>query len=105
LANAIDDTETVTIGRFKVSTRCRLTKHQQTELVALLESFRHLFVDDISDLALVISASVSADGGKPRACVDYRELNDRMIKDRYPLSRIDDILEAVGGSAYSQIWT
>jgi hypothetical protein len=48
LANVIDDTETVTIGQFKVSNG--LTKHQQTELVALLDSFRHLFVDDISDL-------------------------------------------------------
>ena len=29
------------------------------------------------------------DGGPPRLCVDYRQLNKRMVKDRFPLPRID----------------
>ena len=37
------------------------------------------------------------DGGL-RFCVDYRGLNKLTIKDRYPLSRIDECLAALGGS-------
>ena len=36
------------------------------------------------------------DGGK-RFCIDYRRLNALTKRDVYPLPRIDDILDAVGG--------
>ena len=32
-------------------------------------------------------------------CVDYRGLNARMVKDVYPLPRIDESLDALGGAA------
>ena len=35
--------------------------------------------------------------GSLRFCVDYRKLNDVTIKDSYPLPRIDETLEALGG--------
>ena len=51
--------------------------------------------------------------GEIRLCVDYRQLNNKTIKDAYPIPRIDDSLEALGGakvfssfdlkSAYHQI--
>ena len=35
-----------------------------------------------------------------RVCVDYRRLNTRMIKDAYPIPRIDDNLDALSGSMW-----
>lgn len=36
--------------------------------------------------------------GSLRLCVDYRALNDITIKDRYPLPRIEDLFDQLGGS-------
>ena len=33
-----------------------------------------------------------------RMCVDYRALNQIMIKNRYPLLRINDLLDQLGGA-------
>jgi hypothetical protein len=35
-----------------------------------------------------------------RLCVDYRALNSITVKNRYTISRIDDLLDAVAGSSY-----
>ncbi len=39
------------------------------------------------------------DGGL-RTCIDYRSLNAVTVKDRYPLPRVDDLLDKLRGSAY-----
>ncbi|WP_369007437.1 reverse transcriptase family protein, partial [Pseudomonas syringae] len=36
--------------------------------------------------------------GSKRMCIDYRELNRVTIKNRYPLPRIDDLMDQVRGS-------
>ena len=36
--------------------------------------------------------------GKWRMCVDYRALNTRTVRDRYPLPSIQSILTTLGGS-------
>jgi len=42
--------------------------------------------------------------GSSRLCVDYRQLNKLTIKNKYPLSRIDDLLDQLRGAAmYSKI--
>ena len=38
--------------------------------------------------------------GSLRFCVDYRKLNNVTLKDSYPLPRIDDTLDALGGSQW-----
>nr|GEV49793.1 hypothetical protein [Tanacetum cinerariifolium] len=39
-----------------------------------------------------------------RMCIDYRELNNLTVKNRYPLSRIDDLFDQLQGSnVYSKI--
>jgi hypothetical protein len=37
--------------------------------------------------------------GKLRMCVDYRQLNARTVKNRYPLPRIDELLDRLQGSS------
>ena len=38
--------------------------------------------------------------GKMRLCVDFRQLNQRIRRDAYPLPRIEESLQAMGGSRY-----
>ena len=38
--------------------------------------------------------------GTFRMCIDYRELNKLMIKNRYPLPRIDDLFDQLQGATY-----
>ena len=38
--------------------------------------------------------------GSMRMCIDYRELNKATIKNRYPLSRMDDLFDQLQGSSY-----
>ena len=42
--------------------------------------------------------------GSMRLCVDYRQLNKVTIKNRYPLPRIDDLMDQlVGVEVFSKI--
>ncbi|XP_056017057.1 uncharacterized protein LOC130053684 [Ostrea edulis] len=38
--------------------------------------------------------------GQLRMCIDYRQLNQRTVKDAYALPRIDDILDSLHGNRY-----
>nr|KAJ0218056.1 hypothetical protein LSAT_V11C300142460 [Lactuca sativa] len=38
--------------------------------------------------------------GSQRMCIDYRELNKRTIKNRYPLPRIDDLFNQLQGASW-----
>ena len=38
--------------------------------------------------------------GSVRVCVDMRRVNTAVVKDGYPLPRIDDVLDQLGGSQF-----
>ena len=40
---------------------------------------------------------VTEKDGSTRFCIDYRQLNDVMVKDAYPIPRLDDALNALDG--------
>ena len=43
--------------------------------------------------------SVKKKDGTLRMCIDYRQLNKVTIKNKYPLSRIDDLFDQLQGSS------
>jgi hypothetical protein len=52
-----------------------------------------------SEWASPVVLAMKKDGGT-RFCVNYRKVNDITVKDRYPLPRIDEILDQLGGKAF-----
>ena len=47
---------------------------------------------------------VNKKDGSSRLCVDYRQLNKMMVKNKYPLPRIDDLMDQLhGSSVFSKI--
>ncbi|XP_042983327.1 uncharacterized protein LOC122312723 [Carya illinoinensis] len=73
--------------------------------IPIVEEFSDVFVDDLLELPLVRELEFTIDlepGATPvhptndgtlRMCIDYRELNKVTIKNKYPLSRIDDLFD------------
>ena len=43
---------------------------------------------------------VNKSDGSLRMCIDYRELNKVTIKNKYPLPRIDDLLDQLRGASW-----
>lgn len=43
---------------------------------------------------------VKKKNGESRLCIDYRKLNEKTVKDRYPLPRIDDQIDRLHGSRF-----
>ena len=41
--------------------------------------------------------------GTMRLCIDYRSLNDKTIDDRYPLPRIQESLDSLGGNSWFSV--
>nr|GEX09391.1 putative reverse transcriptase domain-containing protein [Tanacetum cinerariifolium] len=80
----------------------------QSEMKELLEKLQEL-----SDKSFIRPSSspwgapvlfIKRKDGPLRMCIDYRELNKITIKNRYPLSRINDLLDQLqGSSVYSKI--
>ncbi|GJR11792.1 hypothetical protein Tco_0794444 [Tanacetum coccineum] len=69
-------------------------------------------MQELSDKGFIIHSSspwgapvlfVKKKDGSFRMCIDYSELNKLTVKNRYPLSRINDLLQLQGSSVYSKI--
>ncbi len=61
----------------------------------MLESGR--IVHSSSPYGAPILFAKKKDGGL-RMCIDYRALNNNTVLDRYPLPRIDDLLQRLNGA-------
>ena len=53
---------------------------------------------------IILVPKKSQDGSRKwRFCIDYRQLNKHIIPDRFPLPRIDDILDSLGRAKFFSI--
>nr|GEV72909.1 putative reverse transcriptase domain-containing protein [Tanacetum cinerariifolium] len=96
-------------------------EEKRLEDVPIVQEFPEVFPEDLLGLPparqvefqidLVPGAApgapvlfVKKKDGSFRLCIDYRELNKLTVKNRYPLSRIDDLFDQLQGSrVYSKI--
>nr|GEW39228.1 putative reverse transcriptase domain-containing protein [Tanacetum cinerariifolium] len=83
----------------------RLAPSEMKELsVQLQELLEKGFIRPISSAWGAPVFFVKKMDGSFRMCIDYRKLNKLTIKNRYPLSRIDDLFDQLqGSSVYSKI--
>lgn len=53
---------------------------------------------------IILVPKKSQDGNKKyRLCIDYRRVNKKLIADKYPLPRIDEILDGLGAAKYFSV--
>nr|GEW84721.1 putative reverse transcriptase domain-containing protein [Tanacetum cinerariifolium] len=87
------------------------SKGKQLKDVPIFRDFHKVFPEDLPGLPPARPAEFQIDlipGATPVAqapmCIDYRELNKLTVKNRYPLSRIEDLFDQLqGSSVYSKI--
>ena len=83
----------------------RMAPREQRELEAQTdELLRKGFIQrSKSSWGAPVVFATKADGSL-RLCVDYRELNKRTLKNKYPLPRIDDLFDQLSGArVFSQM--
>nr|GEV62409.1 putative reverse transcriptase domain, ribonuclease H-like domain, aspartic peptidase domain protein [Tanacetum cinerariifolium] len=74
------------------------SKEKRLEDVPIVQDFPDVFPKDLPVLF------VKKKDGSFRMCIDYQKLNKLMVKNRYPLSRIDDLFDQLQeSSVYSKI--
>nr|KYP72696.1 Retrotransposable element Tf2 [Cajanus cajan] len=83
----------------------RMAPAELTELKGQLEDLleKQLVRPSVSPWGAPVLLVRKKDGGS-RLCVDYRQLNKLTIKNKYPLPRIDDLMDQLrGASVFSKI--
>nr|GFA07644.1 putative reverse transcriptase domain-containing protein [Tanacetum cinerariifolium] len=85
------------------------SEKKQLEDVPTVRDFPEVFPEDLPGLPPTQKVEfqidlVSIKDGSFRMCIDYCELNKLIVKNRYPLPRIDDLFDQLQGSRiYSKI--
>lgn len=80
----------------------------QSQKVEINEQVKKLLKQDLIEMSkssynspLIIVPKKSTDGTKKwRMCVDYRLLNRQLVPDKFPLPRIDEILDGLGRARF-----
>nr|GEX94813.1 putative reverse transcriptase domain, ribonuclease H-like domain, retroviral aspartyl protease [Tanacetum cinerariifolium] len=83
------------------------SEEKRLEDVPIVRDFPKVFPEDLPGIPparqVEVQINLNKDGSF-RMCIDYRELNKLTVKNRYPLPRIDDLLDQLqGSSVYSKI--
>jgi len=77
----------------------RAGPHRRLEIEKQVKKMLDLGVIEPSDAEWsFLVVVVPKPGGHFRFCVDYRRLNERTVKDVYPIPRMDDCLDSLGDS-------
>ncbi|GJX70903.1 putative reverse transcriptase domain-containing protein [Tanacetum coccineum] len=92
-------------GFSKTHSPCRLAPSEMQELATQLQELSDKgFIRPSSSLWGASILFVKKKDGSFRICIDYRKLNKLIVKNRYPLPRIDDLFDQLqGSSVYSKI--
>ena len=79
----------------------RLAPTEMKELMSQLQELLELgFIRPSSSPWGAPVLFVKKKDGSMRMCIDYRELNKRTVKNKYPLPRIDDLFDQLQGASY-----
>nr|GEW57308.1 hypothetical protein [Tanacetum cinerariifolium] len=84
----------------------RQVKRKRLEDVLIIRGFSEIFPEELSGLppSRQVEFQINLILGAAPMCINYRELNKLIVKNRYPLLRIEDLFDQLQGlRAYSKI--
>jgi len=85
----------VRLNPYRMSPRTRELIKAQVDRMLKLEVIEPSQSEWTSPLVLIPKPD-----GSPRFCIDYRQLNERTVRDSYPLPRMDDCLDSLGDAQF-----
>ena len=82
----------------------RLRRHPTTQLAVIddqvQDMLRHDIIEPVASPWCSTVVMVRKKDGALRFCIDYRKVNDLIVKDKYPLPKIDMFFDMLNGSKY-----
>ncbi|CAK1597933.1 unnamed protein product [Parnassius mnemosyne] len=79
----------------------RMSIKEREHLTIIVEDLlRHGIIRESNSCYASPVILVNKKNGEKRLCIDYRALNRKTLKDKYPLPRIEDQLDCLGGNSY-----